>query len=360
MTDLTFVGVLAVLVGLLFRWGFAVLPQEAWQIMAAVPIEREGSRMWRGCNFTFYGFFLAGASAASAALIIILACSIGVHPLAILLVMALMLGLCVPSTRIIARIVEKKRHTLTIGGASFVGLVVAPWALWAVDEISGGYRVPMAPGLAALSIGYALGEGLGRLGCISFGCCYGRPLPQCSPRIRHIFRRFNFVFLGHTKKVAYEGCLEGAEVVPIQAVTALIYAATGLIGTALFLRGYFSLAFAFTIIATLLWRALSELLRADYRGEGRISAYQVLAVVGILYSLIVTLLLPSESVPSPDLWTGLLSLWDPVIILSLQTLWLCVFLFTGKSTVTECLMTFRVIGSESASKASRDCSAGEA
>ncbi len=359
MIDLTFVSALAVLVGVLFRWGFAVLPQEGWQIMAAVPLVREGSRMWRGCNFTFYGFFLAGASAASAALIIILACSIGVHPFAILLVMVSMLGLCFPSTRIIARIVEKKKHTFTIGGASFVGLVVAPLAIWAVDEIS-GYRIPMAPGLAALSIGYALGEGLGRLGCISFGCCYGRPLSQCSPRIRHIFRRFNFVYFGHTKKVAYEGGLEGAEVVPIQAVTALIYASTGLIGTALFLRGYFSLAFACTIIATLGWRVLSELLRADYRGEGRISAYQVLAMVGILYSLTVAMLLPSESVPCPDLWNGLLSLWNPVIILSLQTLWLCVFLFTGKSTVTESLMTFRVIGSESDPRALRDCSAEEA
>lgn len=360
MIDLTFVGSLAVLVGLLFRWGFAVLPQEGWQIMAAVPLVREGSRMWRGCNFTFYGFFLACASAASAALIIILACSIGVHPLPILAVMASMLALCFPSTRIIARIVERKRHTLTIGGASFIGLVVAPWALWAVEEISGGYRIPMAPGLAALSIGYALGEGLGRLGCISFGCCYGRPLTQCSPRIRNIFRRFNFVFLGHTKKVAYEGGLEGAQVVPIQAVTALIFASTSLIGTTLFLRGHFSLSFAFTIIATLGWRALSELLRADYRGEGRISVYQVLAVVGILYSLTVAMLLPSESELMPDLWKGLLSLWNPVIILSLQTLWLCVFLLTGKSTVTESLMTFRVIGSESDPRASRHCSAEQA
>ena len=41
--------------------------------------------------------------------------------------------------------------------------------------------------LAALAIGYILGEGLGRLACLSFGCCYGKPLDQCGKVVSILF-----------------------------------------------------------------------------------------------------------------------------------------------------------------------------
>ncbi len=54
--------------------------------------------------------------------------------------------------------------------------------------------------MAVLSIGYTFGESLGRLACLSFGCCYGKPLSQCSEQIRNLFEHFNVVFTGETKK----------------------------------------------------------------------------------------------------------------------------------------------------------------
>jgi hypothetical protein len=33
--------------------------------------------------------------------------------------------------------------------------------------------MPIVPALAAVMIAYTFGEALGRLACISFGCCYG-------------------------------------------------------------------------------------------------------------------------------------------------------------------------------------------
>jgi hypothetical protein len=51
-------------------------------------------------------------------------------------------------------------------------------------------------------IAYAFGEGLGRLACISFGCCYGVALPEAHPLLRHMFDRWHFVFSGSMKKIS--------------------------------------------------------------------------------------------------------------------------------------------------------------
>ena len=48
-------------------------------------------------------------------------------------------------------------------------------------------------------------------------------------------------FFGTTKKIAYAGNLEGERVLPVQAATALLYVASGLIGCALFLAAQYAL-----------------------------------------------------------------------------------------------------------------------
>jgi prolipoprotein diacylglyceryltransferase len=83
----------------------------------------------------------------------------------------------VPSSKLMARIVERKKHTSTIGGASFVGLLLAPWIIQGTQVVclsTGAGQVSVMVVLAAVMICYTLGEGLGRLACISFGCCYGK------------------------------------------------------------------------------------------------------------------------------------------------------------------------------------------
>src|SRR5205085_1755107 len=97
---------------------------------------------------------------------------------------------------------------------------------------------PVVPTFAAVAICYAFGEGIGRLACISFGCCYGKPVEACSPLLRWLFKHFYFVYSGATKKIAYASHLEGRKVVPVQALTGFIFVGVGLAAMALFLAGH--------------------------------------------------------------------------------------------------------------------------
>jgi prolipoprotein diacylglyceryltransferase len=263
-----------------------------------------------------------------------------------LLVVAAVLCVCMPAARIMARIVEKRLHTLTIAGPSFAGVVVAPGIVWAADLTFSSLTntgIPMFPVLAAFSIAYAMGEGFGRLACISFGCCYGKPLAACHPILQRAFDRYGFVFSGKTKKIAYESGLEGEPVIPIQAVTSTLFVAVAILGMLLYFRGWYAEALIVTITITQAWRIVSETLRSDYRGGGAWSAYQGLAAVAILCVCIMYLLLPSSFSPPADLAGGLATLWDPVVLLSLQALFAVTFLWTGRSTVTASTMEFQIV-----------------
>src|SRR5262249_23327484 len=121
------------------------------------------------------------------------------------------LAVCAPAAKLVARLVEKKSSTFTIAGSFFVGIIIAPWVVtlanWSYSS-TGGVTVSVTAVMAAATIVYAFGEGLGRLACISFGCCYGKPLSQLSLPIQRLFRRWHFVFFGQTKKIAYASGLE--------------------------------------------------------------------------------------------------------------------------------------------------------
>src|SRR5262249_15255698 len=147
----------------------------------------------------------------------------------------------------------------------------------------------------------------------SFGCCYGKPLEATSRRIQSLFSRFHFVFNGATKKIAYESGLDGVPVVPIQAVTCCAHVAIGLIAMLIFLKGFIIAAFVVTSVTTLRWRIFSETLRADYRGEGHISKYQIMSAVGIAYVIVIAALMADPTV-QPDLSKGLTALWNPFVI----------------------------------------------
>ncbi len=328
-----------------FWWGFKILPGERWQIVASVPASRTEHGGWSGINFTWYGLLTANAYLVAVAVLLVLMSSVGVPPLGTALLAAAMLCCCVPASRLVARIVEKKAHTFTVGGAVFVGILITPFVIILINRTAGkvlDFHIPIMSAYAAIAIAYAFGEGLGRLACISFGCCYGKPLATSSGLLKRLFSGRGFVFFGSTKKIAYAGGLEGTEVIPIQGVTAVIYTVCGLIAAGLFLSSHHTGAFLLATIATQGWRSFSETLRADYRGEGNISAYQVMGILGVVYAIAAAYFLAYRSVVMPDLSAGLRSLWSPALILFLQGIWTITFLYTGRSTVTGSTLSFHV------------------
>lgn len=329
----------------LFRWAFRALPAERWQFLACAATRLEPGGQWRGVNFTYYGLFSALAYAAGAALFLVLSASAGATPPAAIAAVALVVAICLPASSWIVRIVERKRHGFTVGGGCFAGFVSAPLVLaaagWASERYL-GQALPLLPTLAAMALGYVAGESVGRLACISFGCCYGKPVSQTRGWARAVGTRFSFVFLGKTKKVAFASKLDGAPLVPIQALTSIVLATLAWLGTALFLSGRAGLAFALAVAGSQIWRIYSETLRADYLGEGKISAYQCMAGAVGAASLAVAALFPDAEPFTPDLARGLAALASPLVILFLEALFALVFWRMGRSAQTGSRISFHV------------------
>lgn len=335
-------------------WGFIYLPQERWQMLASIPLRRTHEGHWQGVNLTFYGLLTANAYLFSTAMLLFLLSSVNVSLFPLLALALCLLGVCVPASSLVARWVEGKAHTFTVGGAVFIGILTAPWIIVGINRISASMHntepLPLLPCLAAMSIAYTYGEGFGRLACISFGCCYGKSVCTCPPLFQHLFSRFNLVFEGTTKKVSYAGNLEGQPLVPIQFITAVLYIATALGATLLFLYAHFLAAFLLAGMVTQSWRIISEILRADYRGEQKFSAYQWMGLVSIGYILFTGVLTATangwaNSITgniNADIVAGLNVFWNPLVLITLQLLWWVMFLYTGCSSVTGSSVSFHV------------------
>jgi hypothetical protein len=345
MLNEIFIIILFLALMLIFRWAFRTLPDEEWQIISCFPYKKLSNGSWQGWNLTWYGFFNSFAILFAVSVMIILLGAVSTPILAILMILITLLLICMPAARMIAFLIEKKQNTSTVGGASFVGIIIAPWIIL-VTKLAGNHLLDFSISsitvLSAMSIAYAFGEGIGRLACISFGCCYGKPLKEFSPLIQKIFHRYNFIFTGKTKKIAYAQKMDGQQVMPVQAITTLIYSFSGLIGCYLFFEGFTATAFVLTISVTQIWRFLSEFLRADHRGEGKISAYQKMALFSCLYCLVAAYIFHENQRNQPDLILGLSSLWNPALLLFLIGLWVVTFFYTGKSKVTSARIDINV------------------
>lgn len=333
MENELFVLVLALVTIPVLFWGFRVLPGHGWQMLATLPVRKGKDRSNEGTNLTWYGLLTANAYAAALALLFVLLGSAAVPLTPMLVIAALLLLICVPASRLVARLVEGKAHTFTIGGAVFIGILTTPWIIQLVSWLSDA-SLPVLTLLAAVGCAYALGEGLGRIACISFGCCYGKPLADCGPRMQRLFRRWSLVFQDETRKACYADGLAGQPLVPIQMVTAVLYVVTALIGVALFLHGLFAFSFLLTLLVTQGWRVCSEFLRADHRGKQGFSAYQIMGLLAIPYAVGCVYLLSSAVSAPPLLMDGLQLFWQPMPILFLQFVWFIIFAYTGRSTVT--------------------------
>lgn len=351
MEQFIFLTSLAAVVIAAIWWGATTLPGEKWQVLAVVPTApADHAKGRRGMNLTYYGVISATAYSFAVIILLILATAAGISREVVALFTALLLAVCMPASSIVARVVEKKKNTLTVGGAVFVGTLAAPVLTGIINALlgnhlaaTGGKTINVTVLLSAVSIAYAFGEGLGRLACLSFGCCYGKPLARCSPRVRKILGRFCIVFHGKTKKIAYASGLDGQRVLPVQIITAALYSACGLIGTALFLNGHFGAALAETLVITQVWRITSEFFRADFRGDFTVTPYQIMAAVTVLYALCIAFFFPPlSSTKMPQLSMGLSALWSPGTLLAVQAIWVISFLFTGKSSVTGARIAFYV------------------
>jgi hypothetical protein len=346
MVDELFVAVCGLLTAVLFRWAFRHLPQEKWQFVASIPKCKGSDDCWQGINLTYYGFFNATAYTIACALVILLTAAAGIPVGFTLCLLVVILAVCMPGSRLVARVVEKKPHTFSIGGAFFLGILLIPTLLTLIQPFSTRYFQTTANPivfLSAVAIAYCWGEGIGRLACISFGCCYGKPLSAVHPRLRWLFRNWHFIFRGQTRKIAYAHHLEGVQVVPVQAITAILYTLTALVSLYAFLNGYFHLALLLSLIISQLWRFASEFLRADYRGNGRISAYQCMSLFAVIVAIGIAVVFPAPSASeTPGVVKGLAQLWHPAMLLFLQALWITAFIYTGRSDVTGSTIAFHV------------------
>src|SRR5206468_9925961 len=109
----------------------------------------------------------------------------------------IMLLICVPASKVLAWVIEGKRNTFTIAGAAFLAAIILPPGLWFAQYALARWLdvgIRALPVLAAAAIAYALSEAIGRMACLSFGCCYGKPLREASPRLARLFEHHHLVF----------------------------------------------------------------------------------------------------------------------------------------------------------------------
>lgn len=325
-------------------WAFRALPLERWMVLAAIPVKRVGLGEWECVNLTYYGLLSACGAVAGVALALFLAGAVDVSAFLIGAALTGTLAISVPASRWMNRLVEGHADGFTIGGAAFVGILIAPWVAW----LAAHWLAPdpsawqgAALTLGALAPAYALGEGIGRLACISFGCCYGRRMDDAPVWMRKLFKGWAFVFEGPLKKAETEQGWGDVPLVPVQGLTAIVSGTAGWIGAILFLRGYPMWAAAISIVASQLWRFASEFLRADYRGGGRISAYQWMALSAAAYMLTLAALWPGADADIPDPAAGSRLLTHPLAILFIAGWGLLIFLRMGVSTVTYSIVHFQ-------------------
>ncbi len=333
-----FIASLGIFCGACIWWGARVLPKENWQFFASIPVRKQDDDIWEAVNITWYGLLVASANVFAALIFFVMLGGAGVPFAAGVLVLLTLLVICVPASSFVARIVENKSATLTVGGAVFVGSIIAPFALAALNHVTGGlmgFVVPIPQTLAACSVAFLFGEGLGRLACLSYGCCYGKAVEEYGGILRPVFEKTALVFYGSNKKIAYASGLEGRKIVPIQPLTMIACTVCGMATLLMYAEGHYLAAYMVASVFASFWRVFSEIFRADFRGTGKISAYQLMSGISAVYTVGVAFLLRNEEASiQSSLPQGALSLWSPGPMVVLLVIWFSMVLFAGISKTT--------------------------
>jgi hypothetical protein len=69
-----------------------------------------------------------------------------------------------------------------------------------------------------------------------------------------------------------------------------------------------------------------------------------MAILSVIYLSIIFLLMPVPSLAAPDLGVAFAQLVSVPVILVLQTLWLALFAYYGRSRVTASTLSFHLMG----------------
>jgi len=336
--------VLAVVAFFIFRWGFRHLPGEGWQIAWVIPARDAGTDGigWPAVNITFYGVISALAYA-TAALAYFFLMGAFAQPLAgAALYAGLLLAVGIPASKLVNRWVEGvPGHT--IGGATFSVIVAAVPALmlaqW-LTSVAGLGRLDPAIALAAAGATYVLGESIGRLACLSFGCCYGKPIASCTPLQQALYGSTATVYRGRMKKIAYASNLAGTPVVAVQSIACVLLFVLFLLTVWLLWRGHAGWATVIAISGSQLWRAYSESLRADYRGRDGFTVYQGMALIGAALAPLYAAWAGPAGVALPTARAGWNTVFSPEVFLACQALGLLILVYMGRSYVTSARLDF--------------------
>lgn len=340
MENFIFIAFYTLFLVFLTYFGIKYFPNENYQVLFVVPVKKYKNKKWYGINITYYGLISAVSYTFATFTFLVLAKSYHISSQIIIISVVLILICCMPASKFMARIIEKKKNTFTISGAAFIGSIFSPFFFFVtsyffLSDFDTAIQTSFIL-LSALSVSYILGEGVGRLACISFGCCYGKKLDEYQGIFKNFFYNFNTTFKGETKKASYEGGCENQKTIPVQGLSSIIYNVTGLIGTILFLLGNIKTSFILSVAVANLWRFFSEYLRDDHRGDiKKYSFYQYFSLISILYSLLIALLFtPDQGSIFFDIRKGLSELRSYWTLAFFLSIFVISFAYTGLSKVT--------------------------
>jgi hypothetical protein len=338
----------SVLAAWIFRWAFRHLPSECWQIAVAIPARKQAASdsdaTWPAVNITFYGVISAVAYMLAILVFVFLAGSANQPISAVAIFSMLLLLVGIPASKWVALWVEGvPGHT--IGGALFAVVLAVLPALWLTDFICAAISLPRAdPGmlLAAAAIAYVLGEAIGRLACLSFGCCYGRSIDSATPLQRALYSSTATTYRGRFKKIAYASGLEGRPVIAVQSVACAALFGVFVVSFWFFWKGYIALSLIVALGLAQLWRAYSETLRADYRGREGFTLYQGMALVGIVLTLLYAWIHRVQVSATPTFARGLDAVIRVEVILCAQALAIIILALMGRSYVTSSRLEYKL------------------
>jgi prolipoprotein diacylglyceryltransferase len=328
-------------------WSFRNLPQERWQFAAILPSpdRQQAGHGWVGTNITFYGVISALAYAAASAMFIFLCGSVEQPVWATLVFIVALLAACIPASKLIANWVEGGNVNFTVGGAVFAGALLLPVAVYLarlVAQALGAVHFNATALLAAAGLAYVLGEAIGRLGCLSFGCCYGRPISEVGPMERALYGSTATTYRGQLKKISYASNMENTPVVPVQSIASVVLFALFLVGLWLFWQQRFVACALLSVWGSQLWRLYSETLRADYRGGGKISTYQWMAIATCIIATFSITASTGDASTQPRFALGWSTVSQLEVFIAVQALALGIVWFMGRSQVTGALVNLRL------------------
>jgi prolipoprotein diacylglyceryltransferase len=331
----------------IFIWSFRNLPLERWQFAAILPSPNRvrSDEHWTGTNITFYGVISAVAYVVATAIFIFLCGSVAQPLWATLTFIVALLAACIPASKLIAKWVEGGNVNFTVGGAAFAATLLLPAAVYvarSVSSVTESSHFDATAMIAAAGLAYVLGEAIGRLGCLSFGCCYGRPISAISSLERALYGASATTYRGQFKKISYASNLENTPVVAVQSVASVLLFTLFLLGLWLYWQQQFVAAALVSVWGSQLWRLYSETLRADYRGGGKISAYQWMAASTCLLATFSIGMLVGDPSLQPHFHLGWASVNRLEVFAALQGLAVSIVWFMGRSQVTGARISLRL------------------